>query len=78
MYNGFKTHVVEDINYLMDSSVQSVTKKEGRHPKVDRDRHRESSHLPDPSDALAQTERAQTFAHQRDNIIDDPFSVCYV
>ncbi len=23
MYNSFKTHVVEDINYLMDSSVQS-------------------------------------------------------
>ncbi len=31
----------------------TVTKKEGRHPKVDRDRHKESSHLPDPSDTLA-------------------------
>ncbi len=38
-----------------------VTKKEGRHPKVDRDRHKESSHLPHPSDTLAQTKRARTF-----------------
>jgi len=50
-----------------------VTKKEGRLPKVDRDRHRESSHLPDLSDTFAQTERTRTYTQQRHNTADDLF-----
>jgi len=47
--------------------------QKGRDPKVDRDGHKESSHLPDPSDTPAQTECAQTFTQQRHNTADDLF-----
>jgi hypothetical protein len=52
--------------------------KEGRLPKVDRDRHRESSHLPDFSETFAQTEHARTFTPQWPNTANELCPSFYV